>query len=272
MHAAAYQALNMPHTFEAIRTPHEELAARVDDLRNGLVFGLCITVPHKTAVVALADELSPSVAIIGAANTLVRVERRIVAHNTDSPALALELLALAPELRARSYGGAAIVLGAGGASRAAIAALALDLGVARVVVKARAFADNLRANAFASSLQQALAAAGSLTKIVASDLRPSPSDAEAIAIVQGTSAGMTGADSGDGVAAAIDWHSLSGDACAIDVVYAPPVTPFLRAASSRQLRCANGLGMLARQGALAFQLWLGREAPFDAMRAAIDGI
>jgi shikimate dehydrogenase len=57
---------------------------------------------------------------------------------------------------------------------------------------------------------------------------------------------------------------------ALDVVYAPPVTPFLRAAASRHLRAGNGFGMLARQGAIAFELWLGIRAPFEAMRAALS--
>ena len=55
-----------------------------------------------------------------------------------------------------------------------------------------------------------------------------------------------------------------------DLVYTPPDTPFLAAARARGLRCANGLGMLARQGALAFELWLGIPAPFAVMRAALD--
>ena len=67
------------------------------------------------------------------------------------------------------------------------------------------------------------------------------------------------------------WTALPSDAVALDVVYAPAETPFLRAARARGLRSANGLGMLARQGALAFHLWTGLPAPFDAMRAALVG-
>ena len=101
--------------------------------------------------------------------------------------------------------------------------------------------------------------------------QPSPgSEALSLAVVQATSAGMTGADPGDPVAAVVAWEALPPDAVALDVVYAPPETPFLAAARSRGLRHASGLGMLARQGALAFELWLGVPAPFDVMRAALD--
>ncbi|HEY6463509.1 MAG TPA: shikimate dehydrogenase, partial [Polyangiaceae bacterium] len=70
--------------------------------------------------------------------------------------------------------------------------------------------------------------------------------------------------------ASVAWAALPPDAVALDVVYAPPETPFLRAARARGLRAANGLGMLARQGALALELWLGVPAPLAAMRAALD--
>jgi shikimate dehydrogenase len=80
---------------------------------------------------------------------------------------------------------------------------------------------------------------------------------------------MKGADLGAVAADAVDWSSLPNDAVVIDVVYEPRDTPFLRAAQKRGLRCDDGLGMLARQGALAFELWLGIPAPFDVMRAAL---
>jgi shikimate dehydrogenase len=81
---------------------------------------------------------------------------------------------------------------------------------------------------------------------------------------------MTGADSGELAAEVVAWNALPDGAVVIDVVYAPRETPFLRAARGRGLRCDNGLGMLARQGALAFELWLGVPAPLDVMRAALD--
>jgi len=81
---------------------------------------------------------------------------------------------------------------------------------------------------------------------------------------------MTGADSGDVVASVVDWQSLGSDAFALDVVYSPRDTPFLDAARRRGVRCVGGLGMLARQGALAFEAWLNRPAPLEAMRSALD--
>lgn len=243
MHAAAYHALGLPHTYEAIRATADELPGVVQALRDGELDGLNVTVPHKQRALALADEADASARETGAANTLVRTpEGRVVAHNTDAPALAAELRDLAGGDALRGRG--ALVLGAGGASRAAVAALRA-LGAAPVVVRARALGN----------------------------WAPSPAvEALTHAVVQATSAGMAGADPGDGVAAAVAWDALPPDAVALDVVYAPPDTPFLRAARAAGvggLRCKNGLGMLARQGALAFELWLGIPAPLDAMLASL---
>ena len=80
---------------------------------------------------------------------------------------------------------------------------------------------------------------------------------------------MTGADPGEPLSDVVAWASLPADAIALDVVYAPERTPFVRAAQSRGLRAAGGLGMLARQGALALELWVPVEAPLEVMRAEL---
>jgi shikimate dehydrogenase len=241
MHAAAYRALGLPHRYEAVRVGAGELGAVVQALREGRYAGVNVTVPHKREALSLADEVDESARKVGAANTLVRTaEGRVVAHNTDAPALVEELRALAGRDDLR--GEVALVLGSGGAARAA--EVALEALGARVEVRSRA-----RGNLAADPAVEA----------------------RVTAVVQATSAGMTGADPGDAVADAVAWTALPPGAVALDVVYAPAETPFLRAARAHGLRSANGLGMLARQGALAFTLWTGLPAPLDAMRAALVG-
>jgi shikimate dehydrogenase len=80
---------------------------------------------------------------------------------------------------------------------------------------------------------------------------------------------MVGADPGDALARAIDWPSLPSETSVIEVVYAPPDTPFVRAAERAGLVTHGGLEMLVTQGAIAFELWLGVAAPYDAMRSAL---
>ncbi len=245
MHMAAFRALGLPHTYEAMRVTAAELPGVVAALRDGRLDGLNVTVPHKRAALALADAIAAPG--LTAANTLVRTaEGRVVAHNTDVPALAEELRLLAGPA-APWASRRALVLGSGGAALAAVSALR-SLGALDVVVRARRPGD-----------------------AVAPPWAPSPgSEAKTLAVVQATSAGMTGADPGDAVASVVAWEALPPDAVALDLVYAPPETPFLRAAATRGLRRANGLGMLARQGALAFALWLGVEAPLGIMQAALE--
>ena len=81
---------------------------------------------------------------------------------------------------------------------------------------------------------------------------------------------MTGAEGGEAVSEAVRWRELASGAVALDVVYAPPETPFVRAARAAGVPVANGLGVLARQGAAAFELWLGVPAPLELMRRALD--
>jgi shikimate dehydrogenase len=268
MHGAAFRALGLPHTYEAVRSTADELPRVVLMLREGTFDGLNVTVPHKERVLSLADHLDASARVAGAANTLVRgADGRIVAYNTDAPALAAELRRLLGPVPLPA-GSRALVLGSGGASRAAIAALGVDLGFADVVVRARAFGESGRKEAFAASAP---------CPVTPQPWCASPaSEARTLAIVQATSAGMQGADAneaskaGEAVTAVVAWDALPRDAVAIDVVYAPPSTPWLQAALAQGLRCDNGLGMLARQGALALELWLGVEAPLEVMRAAIE--
>jgi shikimate dehydrogenase len=262
MHAAAYRALGLPHVYEAVHATPLELPEVVALLRSGAYDGLNVTVPHKQRVLALADQIDASARRVGAANTLVRDEDgRITAHNTDAPALAAELARVAKGDRA--WGSRrALVVGSGGAARAAIVSLSAHLGVRDVAVRARAFDDAKRRAEFV---------AGAPAPVTAESWAPSAAgEAQTLAVVQATSAGMSGAAPGEGVAAVVAWDALPADAIVIDVVYEPRDTPFLRAARARGLGCDDGLGMLAQQGALAFELWLGIPAPLDAMRAAIE--
>lgn len=251
MHAAAFAASGLPHTYEKLETTEAELPERVAALRDGTFAGLNVTVPHKITVLSLVDEVDAAVTAVGAANTLARApDGRIVAYNTDAPALERELATLAGTREAFA-GKTAIVLGTGGAARAALFALRA-LGVARILVRGR------------SSVPPA------------SDLELHPLDAPArerddvVAVVQATSCGMSGGPPGSVVADAVRWETLPPGAIAYDVIYSPLETPFLVEARRHGLPASHGLGMLARQGALAFEKWLGIEAPFEAMLAAIS--
>jgi shikimate dehydrogenase len=264
MHAAAYAALGLPHAYEALPTRADEVQSRVDALRAGVYEGLNVTVPHKQRVLEYVDAVEMSASAVGAANTLVReASGRVIAYNTDVSALAAELRRLAPARTPEGWaGGEALVLGSGGAARAALVALGV-VGVRRICLRARSL-DKAR------SLEDLLATAGAGDVAVRVEpLARSEGDAVFGTIVQATSAGMQGAGDGNEVANAVDWDRVDPHAIALDVVYAPPETPFLSRAYARGLRGENGFGMLAAQGALAFAMWLGTDPPFEVMRDAL---
>jgi shikimate dehydrogenase len=163
-----------------------------------------------------------------------------------------------------------LVLGTGATARSAVVALAFELGVAEIVVRGRAFENVNTRDRFSAEMEELLSCAGVTASLRLETWKASPStDRVVTAIVQATSAGMTGADSGEGVVDAVAWSSLPRVAVALDVVYEPRETPFLKAAAANGTRSVGGLGMLARQGALAFELWLGVPAPYQAMVDAL---
>lgn len=251
MHGAALAALALPHRYEAIDVPDDaSLRERVEEVRQGILAGANVTLPHKVAVLSMVDEVDESARAIGAANTLVRSRGRVVAHNTDIAGLADDLRSL--DLTARK----ATVIGAGGAALAAIAALK-SLGAEEITVTSRSFTSP---EAILSSR-----AAKALSRLGAEPI-PFPmamglalfheKAAESDVIVQATPAGMLGGSSGESVAGIVPFRRMKKSALAYDLVYNPEMTPFLGRAREAGLRARGGIGMLARQGAHAFRLWL----------------
>ena len=226
MHNAAFAALGMDARYELADVPADGLAEVVRALRAPGRLGANVTQPHKVAVCDLVDGQAPEARRLGAANTIVRDGDRLVAHNTD-------LLALRDELRDLLPAARAVVLGTGGASRAALAAL-VDLGIAAEAV-GRADWDRL-------------------PEVVAgADL-----------VVHATPIG-TAADTSP-----IDPTLLRPGLAVLDLVYRPTPTRLVRDARAVGARALGGAGMLLRQAAASFALWTNRPAPVDVMRTALE--
>lgn len=277
MHKAALKALDLPHTYEAVDVPDlEHLQSMVDAIRQGIIAGANVTVPHKRAVLDFVDRVDPSAKSIGAANTLVRSRGRVIAYNTDSAGLADELRAL------DAVGRTAAVIGAGGGGRAAVAAC-MAIGANVIAVTTRSWqgseelvgspsADEFRAMGALPCGWPIPRTSGDPSTHLSEVMRLQWGDfaASSNVIIQATTAGMKGSDRGDGVAALIPWDRLRKDALVYDLVYNPAETPFLRIARERGLRYSGGLGMLARQGAHSLALWLRVTPDIDVMKAAAE--
>ena len=268
MMRAAFEALGLPHTYDAVDVPDAgALAEHAAALRAGEREGLNVTIPHKLAAVALADEVGEGAARAGAANVLARGrDGRIRAENTDAAAI---VRVLDPLLAARRW---ALVIGSGGAARAALIACEA-LGFRGVEITSRSWTTPEEAWERGADLPEIRPQVQRVPWVSEWGEPQVLGGREADLVIQATSAGMAGADPGDEVAQRVPWEALPARAVAFDVVYRPRRTPFVEAARRRGLAGVDGLGMLVEQAALALHLWLGVEAPREVMaRAAEDAL
>ena len=247
---AAFAATGLDWAYLAFEVPGGRADRALDAMRVLGLEGLSVTMPHKTDVAGLVDELSPQAARLDAVNCVARDGDRLIGHNTDGAGF---LASLRIEAGFEVQGRRCVVVGAGGAARAVVLALA-EAGAAEVVV----------ANRSADRAADAAGLAGTSGRAI--DLANLASAlAEAELLVNATSLGMDGAStpiSAEGLAALPDRSLVA------DLVYQPIVTPLLASATGRGLATLGGLGMLVHQAAAAFEHWTGTAAPVAEMRRA----
>jgi shikimate dehydrogenase len=263
MHNAGFEELGLDWRYELLPVEPERFDEFVHALPARGFAGANVTIPHKLSALALADRASDVARTTGAANTLLFTESGIEAENTDVPGFLEALREQAPKA---PEGMEAVVLGAGGAARAAVYALLVS-GAARVSVWNR---HPDRARILVQDLAQT-----SQGRLEATE---KPDVARAHLLVNATSVGMTKHDSNASDAAqAFKELPLSADVwgdrqIVVDLVYRQGGTALAREARSRGVVCVDGLDVLVHQGAASFQLWTGRKAPLGAMRrGAQDG-
>ena len=252
MHRAALAELSLaPHwTYEAIEVAPDHFAARVRAMpREGFV-GANVTVPHKLAALALADEASEAASAIGAANTLSFAGGRVVAENTDATGL-LDVLPASPR------GKRALVMGAGGSARAVIWALVTE--GAQVAIWNRT---PHRAETLARELAARVAKPSRVVDTV--------SMREYDLIVNATTVGMGASTQGssDLKSLPIDADGLGEKHQLVDLAYGAVETELVRAARARGAQVVDGLEVLVRQGAASLRIWTGLDPPIEAMREA----
>ena len=245
--AAAFTECGLDVRYEFWDTEAAALHGRVVSLTDPSVLGANVTIPHKEAVIPYLDELGGQSARVGAVNTIVNRGGRLFGFNTDGPGF---VAALRNEAAFEPAGKSILLLGAGGAAR----------GIAFALAEARA--DNIgiwnRTAERASRLASDVGGAGGN---VHTSRTGDPGGYDCV--VNCTSVGMEG--TGTETASPCDLSLARPTALAVDIVYNPDETAFLKAAKAQGLRTLGGLPMLIYQGALAFELWTGVRAPVDVM-------
>lgn len=246
---AAFEAAELDWVYVACEVADGQAGSAIDAMRTLGLGGLSVTMPHKTAVADhLAAQpwgaLSPQAERLRAVNCVAVDGDRLVGHNTDGAGFVASLRA---DAGFEVAGRRAVVLGAGGAARALVLGLA-DAGAAEVLVVNRS-PDKA---ADAAGLAPGVARVGDADEVAGADL-----------VVNATSVGM------DGRATPLDAERLAAGQLVADIVMSPLDTPLLQAARARGAATLDGLGMLVRQAAVAFELWTGHPAPVEVMvRAA----
>ncbi|MGH9186985.1 MAG: shikimate dehydrogenase [Acidimicrobiales bacterium] len=247
---AAFATTGLDWVLAAFEVAPGRAAAALDAVRVLGLAGLSVTMPHKSDVAAAVDALSGDAAVLGAVNSVVvETDGRLVGHNTDGPGF---LDALRAEPGFDPAGRRCAVVGAGGAARAVIRALA-TAGADEVTVMNRTGERAEAAAALAGRVGR-VAPLGAAEAIGAADL-----------IVNATPLGMA-----HEAESPIDPDWLHPGQVVVDLVYEPTLTPLLAAARDRGVTAVNGLGMLVHQAGYQFQLWTGLEPPVPVLRAAAE--
>ena len=249
LHRAAYQALGLDWSYDAIECDEAALPALFRSLRDALdppCAGLSLTMPLKSAVVPLIDDLAPSGRDVGVVNTVVFADGGAIGHNTDVQGV----LRCFDDAGLRGAPESLALLGGGGTARAVIAAVAARGGaVARVLLRDPSRGSPLVELGRSLSVDvEVLPLAASLDVFGAADI-----------VVNTTPAGAVDTLASSPWPRGIPY---------IDVLYAPWPTPLAVAAAAAGSVVVGGLVMLVGQAAVQVQLHTGMVAPYDVMRAA----
>jgi shikimate dehydrogenase len=259
MQNLAMQAAGLDAVYVPFHVTPQDLGSAVEGMRALRIGGVNVTLPHKQKIIPLLDRVDEDAALIGAVNTVVRRGAELVGFNTDGLGF---IQSLREDVGFNPTGKSVLLLGAGGACRAAAVAL-LRSGVKRlsIVNRNRARAEQLVARISSVFPEQSIAAyglddPGYMDELGRVDL-----------VVNTTSIGLQGEE-----ISFCPLAKVKASASVYDMVYSPVQTPFINAARALGLVAADGLGMLAGQGEEAFFLWFDLRPEKGLMKNCLQHI
>ena len=254
MQNAAFNALGLNCTYIAFRVKADELRESIESLRSINIAGFNVTVPHKVEVMKHLDELDTSSKKAAAVNTVNNIEGIFRGYNTDIHGFIQPLRYRHVDFKDVQI----LLLGAGGAARAIVAALSEQDGIAKVIIANR----NMER---ARELAKLALKLGLKCETIALDNTQDVSPSSDI-IINSTTIGMNNEPS------IVDFHHIKKGSIVYDIVYRPVVTDLIENAKYAQATVVYGYEMLIEQGAKAFEIWTGIRAPRDAMKKNLLGI
>lgn len=251
IHNAAFQASELDWSYVAFDVAPGRAGDALAAMRVLHLGGLSVTMPHKADVARAVDHLTSHAQRLGVVNCVAWDQGELIGHNTDGGGF---VDSLERETGDPVDGRRCAVLGAGGAARAIVLALA-DAGAAEVVVVNRTKAKAVAAAELAGTVGRA----GSAGDVAAADI-----------VINATSIGMAGTPT-EGTSP-VPMSLLRSDQVVADLIYHPLETRLLADASAVGATCVGGVGMLVHQAARQFELWTAAPAPLDVMLASVAEI
>jgi len=246
MHNAAFKHLKLDYEYVALEVNPDDLKEAVAGLRALHIAGFNVTIPHKETVVPYLDEITKLARDIGAVNTVQNQEGQLIGYNTDGPGFIESLL---EDAGFDPTGKKCLILGAGGAGRA------LAVSLMQNNAKSISIYDIL--------FEKAESLAGSVGGKAVKDLQKEIDSANLL--INASPIGMNPKTDASPLPENIKLHKKL---CVYDLVYNPYETKLLKEAKAAGAKAVSGLGMLIRQGALAFTVFTGKPAPYYIMREA----
>ena len=252
IHNAAFASTGFDAVYVAFAVAPGETSKALASAAQLDLLGLSVTMPHKSDIARLVDEISPAAAALDSVNTVQFSGGRTVGHSTDGDGLIASMKADGVDVT----GAKVLVLGAGGAARSVVDALSRH-GAHRVIVANRTV-DNAR--------RTAQLGPDGTTAIEMSDASIAAAVSDSDIVINCTSIGMASSDRAS--ESPIPASHLTNQHVVVDLVYHPLVTPLMREAADAGSRVIGGLGMLIHQAALQQVIWTGHEPDIAAMYAA----
>ncbi len=254
MHNAAFRALGLDYVYVPFLVAPADLPNALDGLRALNVRGFNVSIPHKVTCIPFLDGLDTLAEQIGAVNTVVNNEGELRGYNTDAEGFLRSLTSRDIPVARRNI----VVVGAGGAARAVAYILAREGAYLTVLNRTPAAAEGL-----AEMIEDDFGQRVPYFALEETALEKTLQDAHVL--VNTTSVGM----SPERDASPVPVRLLRSDLVVCDIVYNPVRTALLGAAEAAGAVTVSGVDMLAWQGALAFDLWTGVQAPFELMRDTV---
>jgi len=254
MHNAAFKELHLDFVYLAFTVRKDELRNAIAGARSLQVHGLNVTMPHKTAIMKYLDEIDPTAKSIGAINTILNTEGRLVGYITDGVGALKALKENGVSLEEKKL----LLLGAGGAAKAIAFHAAQEVEELKILNRTAQKAKEL-AEALHKKFDKRISGNSLSSEIIKKELEDTD------ILVNATSVGMHPNVS----QSLVDSSWLRPNLCVMDIIYNPLETKLAKDAKSVGAKVISGIEMLVYQGATSFEIWTNHPAPVKVMKEAV---